>query len=305
MGVYHCVFDSLFSNVNTLCRARPRHGCVHGSTLQNSSSLPIYIRYIERDILGSHLRPCDCACRKAVYWACAWFHTAPTNGDWSSHLDSFYGCSCSCRDQKAPIGKEARPFGPYNGHPDGSDQHFLANSSILLGGDGWNLHIHRAIRIFLWSGTWCNAEPLQCLAPYHCALGNYLSSLLVTIISRITTRGGREQGWIPAKNLNVGHMDYFFWLLAVLSLLNLLAYIGCSRWYQYKRVHIDSDEKEQRSWRRHNQFPIQVSWQIRTNSVSFFIHYAHRLIGEISQHIYVFPINLILRIIGLLSRNTT
>ena len=87
----------------------------------------------------------------------------------------------------------------------------------------------------------CSALPLTTVA-----LGNYLSSLIVTIISRITTRGGREQGWIPAKNLNVGHMDYFFWLLAVLSLLNLLAYIGCSHWYQYKRVHIDIDEKEER-----------------------------------------------------------
>lgn len=74
------------------------------------------------------------------------------------------------------------------------------------------------------------------------ALGNYLSSLLVTIITRITERNG-SLGWIP-DNLNRGHLDYFFWLLAVLSLLNLLVYLICARWYKYKKVEYaweDSD----------------------------------------------------------------
>jgi peptide/histidine transporter 3/4 len=83
----------------------------------------------------------------------------------------------------------------------------------------------------------CSALPLTTVA-----LGNYLSSLLVTIISRITTKGGKEPGWIPDKNLNIGHMDYFFWLLAVLSFLNALAYIACARWYRYKRVHTYVDK---------------------------------------------------------------
>nr|BEK82045.1 NPF transporter [Taxus x media] len=65
------------------------------------------------------------------------------------------------------------------------------------------------------------------------ALGNYLSSLLVTIVTHITTKHGKV-GWIP-DNLNHGHIDYFFWLLAVLSVLNFLAYLFISRWYTYKR----------------------------------------------------------------------
>ncbi|XVF19924.1 hypothetical protein REPUB_Repub11eG0153200 [Reevesia pubescens] len=50
------------------------------------------------------------------------------------------------------------------------------------------------------------------------AIGNYLSSLLVTVITSITARN-RKVGWIP-DNLNYGHVHYFFWLLAVLSVLN-------------------------------------------------------------------------------------
>ncbi|KAH9324718.1 hypothetical protein KI387_004896, partial [Taxus chinensis] len=65
------------------------------------------------------------------------------------------------------------------------------------------------------------------------ALGSYLSSLLVTIVSHTTTKHGKV-GWIP-NNLNYGHIDYFFWLLAILSVFNFLAYLAISRWYTYKR----------------------------------------------------------------------
>jgi solute carrier family 15 (peptide/histidine transporter), member 3/4 len=65
------------------------------------------------------------------------------------------------------------------------------------------------------------------------ALGNYLSSLLVTIVTKVSTRHGKL-GWIP-DNLNLGHLHYFFWLLAILSVLNLGAFILISKWYTYKR----------------------------------------------------------------------
>lgn len=65
------------------------------------------------------------------------------------------------------------------------------------------------------------------------ALGNYLSTLLVTIVTDISTRNGKL-GWIP-DNLNYGHLDYFYWLLVVLSLLNLGAFLIVAKWYTYKR----------------------------------------------------------------------
>lgn len=62
------------------------------------------------------------------------------------------------------------------------------------------------------------------------ALGSFLSSLLVTIITHLTKRGSNP-GWI-ADNLNRGHIDYFFWLLAVLSILNLGFYMFCAQRYK-------------------------------------------------------------------------
>ncbi|GFZ01632.1 peptide transporter 1 [Actinidia rufa] len=65
------------------------------------------------------------------------------------------------------------------------------------------------------------------------ALGNYLSSLLVTIVTSISTKNGKL-GWLP-DNLNYGHLDYFFWLLAILSVINLGFFIMVAKWYTYKR----------------------------------------------------------------------
>lgn len=66
------------------------------------------------------------------------------------------------------------------------------------------------------------------------AFGQYLSSLLVTIVTNISTKNG-SPGWIP-DNLNYGHIDYFFWLLAVLSVLNLIVYVFVARLYTYKKT---------------------------------------------------------------------
>ncbi|KAJ7543080.1 hypothetical protein O6H91_09G024300 [Diphasiastrum complanatum] len=66
------------------------------------------------------------------------------------------------------------------------------------------------------------------------SLGSYLSTLLVTIVTKVT-RHGSSPGWIP-DNLNRGHIDYFFWLLAIMSALNILFYLACAHWYKYKKV---------------------------------------------------------------------
>lgn len=70
------------------------------------------------------------------------------------------------------------------------------------------------------------------LALLTTGLGNYMSSFILTVVMFITARDGKP-GWIP-NNLNEGHLDYFFWLLAGLSLLNLLIYMKCATVYKSK-----------------------------------------------------------------------
>ncbi|KAK2352093.1 protein NRT1/ PTR FAMILY 7.3 [Trifolium repens] len=62
------------------------------------------------------------------------------------------------------------------------------------------------------------------------SFGNYVSSMMVKLVMVFTAKGG-EPGWIP-NDLNVGHMDRFFFLIAVLTALDLIIYVFCARWYK-------------------------------------------------------------------------
>eukprot|EP00252_Welwitschia_mirabilis_P007131 TRINITY_DN1822_c0_g1_i4.p1 TRINITY_DN1822_c0_g1~~TRINITY_DN1822_c0_g1_i4.p1 ORF type:complete len:562 (-),score=46.48 TRINITY_DN1822_c0_g1_i4:514-2154(-) len=67
------------------------------------------------------------------------------------------------------------------------------------------------------------------------ALGNYLSTLILTVVTFVTTRGG-QKGWIP-NNLNEGHLDYYFWVLVALSFFNFMIYMVCAFKYKEKIVN--------------------------------------------------------------------
>ncbi|KAL6616562.1 hypothetical protein ACP70R_038832 [Stipagrostis hirtigluma subsp. patula] len=69
------------------------------------------------------------------------------------------------------------------------------------------------------------------------ALGNYASSALMAIVARATAHGGSrgKDGWVP-DNINRGHLDNFFWLLAMLCIGNFCAYLLIARWYTYKKT---------------------------------------------------------------------
>ncbi|VAI90216.1 unnamed protein product [Triticum turgidum subsp. durum] len=62
------------------------------------------------------------------------------------------------------------------------------------------------------------------LALLAIAGGNYLNSVLLGAVASTT-------GWI-ADNLDQGHLDYFFWFMAGLSVLNLLQFVYCSTRYK-------------------------------------------------------------------------
>ncbi|XP_057826886.2 protein NRT1/ PTR FAMILY 5.10 isoform X2 [Cryptomeria japonica] len=65
-------------------------------------------------------------------------------------------------------------------------------------------------------------------------VGSFLSSILILVIEKVTCRK-QEECWF-ADNLNKAHLDYFYWLLASLSLLNLGIFITLASCYKYKKV---------------------------------------------------------------------
>ncbi|RLN39347.1 hypothetical protein C2845_PM01G00240 [Panicum miliaceum] len=60
--------------------------------------------------------------------------------------------------------------------------------------------------------------------------GNFASSLLVTVVMAITCKGGQASAgcWIP-QDLNQGHVDRFFFVIAALNAMDLLAYVVFAR----------------------------------------------------------------------------
>ncbi|XP_030496856.2 protein NRT1/ PTR FAMILY 3.1 [Cannabis sativa] len=67
--------------------------------------------------------------------------------------------------------------------------------------------------------------------------GNYVSTLLVTLIHKYTARSDGSN-WLPNDNLNKGKLEYFYWLLTLLQVVNLVYYIWCAKMYTYKPIQV-------------------------------------------------------------------
>nr|GLL31703.1 protein NRT1/ PTR FAMILY 7.1 [Ipomoea trifida] len=76
------------------------------------------------------------------------------------------------------------------------------------------------------------------------SLGNYFSSMLVKVVMDITVRGGRKPGWIP-EDLNTGHMDRFYFLIAGMAAVDFILFVLCAKCLQrkdqYSAAHIEQN----------------------------------------------------------------
>ncbi|CAN1273818.1 Protein NRT1/ PTR FAMILY 4.5 [Linum perenne] len=68
------------------------------------------------------------------------------------------------------------------------------------------------------------------------SFGYYLSSVIVEIVNRVS------DGWLGSNNLNRVKLNYFYWMLAGLSILNLGVFLICASWYRYKDVELEKEE---------------------------------------------------------------
>lgn len=70
------------------------------------------------------------------------------------------------------------------------------------------------------------------LFPLSFAASNYLSSLLVTTVHKLSGRNGGPD-WLN-NDLDRGKLDYFYYLIASLGVVNLVYFWYCARSYHYK-----------------------------------------------------------------------
>ncbi|KAL8121134.1 hypothetical protein AgCh_018049 [Apium graveolens] len=70
---------------------------------------------------------------------------------------------------------------------------------------------------------------------------NYLSTLVVNIVHSTTAKNGKPD-WLT-KDINEGRVDYFYYLIALMGVINLAYFLVVSRRYRYKRARMVGDEK--------------------------------------------------------------
>ncbi|XXG61886.1 hypothetical protein AAC387_Pa05g0378 [Persea americana] len=63
-------------------------------------------------------------------------------------------------------------------------------------------------------------------------IGNFVSSFLLSTVSRVTEKHG-HRGWI-LNNLNLSHLDYYYAFFACLNFLNFILFLVIVKFYVYK-----------------------------------------------------------------------
>ena len=72
------------------------------------------------------------------------------------------------------------------------------------------------------------------------AAGNYMSTLLVSLVHKYSAKGGSN--WLPDSNLNKGNLEYFYWLITLLQVLNFIYYVCCAKLYTLKPLEVVGKE---------------------------------------------------------------
>ncbi|VAH83403.1 unnamed protein product [Triticum turgidum subsp. durum] len=69
---------------------------------------------------------------------------------------------------------------------------------------------------------------------------NYLSTALANITRKVTTRDGHTS-WLT-DDINLGKLDYYFYFIALIGVLNFFYFLICSHYYQYKSMSLHAEE---------------------------------------------------------------
>ncbi|CAL0322902.1 unnamed protein product [Lupinus luteus] len=73
-----------------------------------------------------------------------------------------------------------------------------------------------------------SATALYCVIT---AIGSYVATLMVTLVHKYS---GKENNWLPDRNLNRGKLDYYYWFVSGIQLINLIYFVLCSWFYTCK-----------------------------------------------------------------------
>ncbi|XVF24455.1 hypothetical protein REPUB_Repub13aG0129500 [Reevesia pubescens] len=72
-------------------------------------------------------------------------------------------------------------------------------------------------------------------------VGSFINTAIISVVQMITSRHGNV--WL-GDNLNRAHLNYFYWVLAGLSAINLCVYMWIAKGFAYKKVENDDETSE-------------------------------------------------------------
>ena len=101
------------------------------------------------------------------------------------------------------------------------------------------------------------------------SFGNYVSSLLVSVVHKFSA-GPNGSNWLRNDNLTKGKLEYFYWLLTLLQVVNLIYYLYCAKIYTYKPVQVhgkESGTSEEDGVELANRVQLQLQAQLGFNTV--------------------------------------
>uniref|UniRef100_A0A1J3CWZ5 Protein NRT1/ PTR FAMILY 3.1 n=1 Tax=Noccaea caerulescens TaxID=107243 RepID=A0A1J3CWZ5_NOCCA len=75
------------------------------------------------------------------------------------------------------------------------------------------------------------------------SIGNYVSTFLVTLVHKFSAKPDGSN-WLPDNNLNRGKIEYFYWLITLLQVVNFLYYLWCAKIYTYKPVQVHHSKED-------------------------------------------------------------
>ncbi|KAL7165116.1 hypothetical protein ACSBR2_040907 [Camellia fascicularis] len=158
-------------------------------------------------------------------------HPITTHRCWPSPINIGNGGSSPHRDQAPPPSPVARS--DKRSDSCSSPKRVLVGPTILSRGVQRVLYLHWAARFFS-KGVSQRYENNEHLFLSTLSLGFFFSTMLVSIVHKVT---GEKRPWL-ADNLNQGRLYNFYWLLAILSVLNLFLFLVGAKWYVYKEKRL-------------------------------------------------------------------
>lgn len=78
------------------------------------------------------------------------------------------------------------------------------------------------------------------------SVGNYMSSLLVAVVHRVSERKDGSN-WLPDDDLNKGKLEYFYWLITGLQVVNFVYYLVCAKFYTFKPLQVRVNDQEEKN----------------------------------------------------------